>query len=51
MRHPRIAVNGDVDEARVRHLCDVAHRECFVATSLRTEIRLEPEITIGATPA
>jgi organic hydroperoxide reductase OsmC/OhrA len=49
--HPRITVNGDVDEARVRHLCEVAHRECFVASSLRTEIRLEPEITIGATPA
>lgn len=49
--HPRITVNGGVDEARVRHLCDVAHRECFVASSLRTEIRVEPEITIGATPA
>jgi organic hydroperoxide reductase OsmC/OhrA len=45
---PHVTVNGDVDEARVRHLCDVAHRECFVASSLRTEIRVEPEITFGA---
>lgn len=49
--HPRITVNTDVDEARVRHLCEVAHRECYIASSLRTEIRVEPEITFAARPA
>ncbi|MGO1971565.1 MAG: OsmC family protein [Propionibacteriaceae bacterium] len=27
---------------RLRHLTDVAHRECFVAHSLRSSIRIEP---------
>ncbi len=40
--HPRITVRGDVTEARLVHLCEVAHRECFIANSLRTEIVVEP---------
>jgi organic hydroperoxide reductase OsmC/OhrA len=43
---PRITVQGTVTEDRVRHLCEVAHRECYVANSVTTEIRVEPEITI-----
>jgi organic hydroperoxide reductase OsmC/OhrA len=52
---PRIEVRGGrpgasnaaaVDENRVRHLVAVAHRECFIANSLRTEITIEPHITI-----
>jgi organic hydroperoxide reductase OsmC/OhrA len=39
---PRITVIGDVDDARLTHLCDVAHHECFIANSLRTEIVVEP---------
>jgi organic hydroperoxide reductase OsmC/OhrA len=39
---PRITVRGDVDDARLEHLCEVAHRECFIANSLRTEIAVEP---------
>ncbi|HEY8217349.1 MAG TPA: OsmC family protein [Acidimicrobiia bacterium] len=39
---PRITVRGDVDGERLAHLCDVAHRECFVANSLRTEVVVEP---------
>jgi organic hydroperoxide reductase OsmC/OhrA len=35
-----------VDEARVLHLCEVAHRECYVARSLRTPISVEPTVTI-----
>ena len=35
-----------VDQARVRHLCQVAHRECYVASSLRTAILVEPTVTI-----
>jgi organic hydroperoxide reductase OsmC/OhrA len=35
-----------VTEDRIRHLCGVAHRECYIASSLRSEIRVEPVITI-----
>jgi organic hydroperoxide reductase OsmC/OhrA len=41
---PRIVVNGDVDEDRVRWLADLAHQHCYVANSLRTEVVLEPQI-------
>jgi organic hydroperoxide reductase OsmC/OhrA len=39
---PRIAVRGDASEERLRKLVDTAHRECFIASSLRSEIVLEP---------
>jgi organic hydroperoxide reductase OsmC/OhrA len=35
-----------VTEQRVRHLCDVAHRECYIANSLRTEVVVKPRITL-----
>ncbi len=43
---PQIAVREDVSEARVRHLVEVAHRECFIANSLATEVFVEPNISI-----
>jgi organic hydroperoxide reductase OsmC/OhrA len=43
---PQIVVREDVGEARVRHLVEVAHRECFIANSLRTEVVVEPDISI-----
>ena len=43
---PRITVRGDISEARVHHLCEVAHRECYIANSVTTDIRVEPAITI-----
>jgi organic hydroperoxide reductase OsmC/OhrA len=43
---PQIVVREDVSEARVRHLLEVAHRECFVASSLTTEVVVEPAVTI-----
>jgi len=43
---PRITVRGSVTEDRVRHLCEVAHRECYIANSVTTEITIEPAITI-----
>ena len=43
---PRIKVRGDISEARVHHLCEVAHRECYIANSVTTDIRVEPAITI-----
>jgi organic hydroperoxide reductase OsmC/OhrA len=43
---PRITVRGSTTEDRVRHLCEVAHRECYIANSVTTEIVVDPEITI-----
>ena len=42
---PAISVRGAVDEDRLRHLCEVAHRECFIANSLTSDIRVEPTFT------
>lgn len=46
---PEITVRaGGGDRAtdeRLRHLCEVAHRECFVANSLRSEVVVEPAFT------
>jgi organic hydroperoxide reductase OsmC/OhrA len=39
---PRITVRGNVKDERVRHLVDVAHRECFIANSVKTEVVVEP---------
>jgi len=47
---PRITVRGEIDDARLAHLCDVAHRECFVASSLKTEIVVEPTIVHAPPP-
>jgi organic hydroperoxide reductase OsmC/OhrA len=47
---PQITVSADslrpVTEARILHLCQVAHRECYVSNSLRTPIVVEPAVTI-----
>jgi organic hydroperoxide reductase OsmC/OhrA len=45
---PQMTIRGEVDEARVRHLVEVAHRECFIANSLKTDVVVEPAITIEA---
>jgi organic hydroperoxide reductase OsmC/OhrA len=41
---PRITIRADVANARIRHLLDVAHSECFIANSLTTEVVIEPEV-------
>ena len=41
---PRIQLAVGPSEDRVRHLVDVAHRECFIANSLATPVRVEPVI-------
>jgi organic hydroperoxide reductase OsmC/OhrA len=38
---PHIVVRGDVAAARLEHLVEVAHRECYVANSLRSEVVIE----------
>ena len=43
---PRIVVGPGTAVERVRAFCDQAHHECYVANSLRTEIRVEPEIVV-----
>src|SRR5579884_2221512 len=32
---------GPVDEARLRHLVEVAHRQCYIANSLKTAVEVE----------
>ena len=41
---PRIRVAHGTDEDRVRQLVEVAHRECFIANSLRSDMTIEPHI-------
>jgi organic hydroperoxide reductase OsmC/OhrA len=39
---PRIAIRGDAPDARLRHLAELAHRECFIANTLACEVAVEP---------
>ena len=42
---PRIVLRpGRADETRVRQLVRLAHRECYIANSLKTEVIVEPTI-------
>ncbi|MEJ3653700.1 OsmC family protein [Actinomycetes bacterium KLBMP 9759] len=41
---PRITLVSGPSEERVRHLVEVAHRECFIANSLATPITVAPVI-------
>jgi organic hydroperoxide reductase OsmC/OhrA len=48
---PRITVVRDGDrpsDDRVRHLVEVAHRQCYVANSLRSSVVVEPAVTFVA---
>jgi organic hydroperoxide reductase OsmC/OhrA len=47
---PRITVREPATESRVRHLVEVAHRECYIANSLSSKISMVPEITVVAAP-
>lgn len=44
---PRIMVATGPTVERVHHLVAVAHRECYVANSLRAEIEVEPEVSFA----
>jgi organic hydroperoxide reductase OsmC/OhrA len=44
---PRIVVARGPTVERVRALVETAHRQCYVANSLRTEIEVVPSITLG----
>ncbi|MGA9852907.1 MAG: OsmC family protein [Gammaproteobacteria bacterium] len=43
---PRIVIQGQADKARVRQFVHTAHEHCFIASSLKTEIEIQPEIVI-----
>jgi organic hydroperoxide reductase OsmC/OhrA len=43
---PRITVRAPATAERIRHLCEVAHRECFIANSLASAMTIDPEIHI-----
>jgi organic hydroperoxide reductase OsmC/OhrA len=47
--HITVAVDPQhpIDENRVLHLCEIAHRECYIANSLRTEVRVIPAVTLS----
>jgi organic hydroperoxide reductase OsmC/OhrA len=47
---PRITLAATVAEARVRHLVQVAHRECYIANSLKTAIDVDPTIIFAPAP-
>ena len=42
---PRIEVAGDATEERLHKLAQLAHRECYIANSLTTEVVVEPVFT------
>jgi organic hydroperoxide reductase OsmC/OhrA len=45
---PRIVVREGTTEERVRHLCELAHRECYIANTLATDVEVEPRVEIVA---
>jgi organic hydroperoxide reductase OsmC/OhrA len=43
---PTVRVAPGTSEERVRHLMEVAHRECFIANSLRTAMDIEATVVV-----
>ena len=43
---PAITVRTGATQERLMHLCEVAHRECFIANSLKSEVVVEPTFHI-----
>jgi organic hydroperoxide reductase OsmC/OhrA len=41
---PRIVIAGEASEERVRKLVQIAHEHCYIANSLKSDLRLEPRI-------
>jgi organic hydroperoxide reductase OsmC/OhrA len=44
---PRIVVREGPTEERIRHLVELAHKECYVANSLTTAVEVEARIEIA----
>ncbi len=43
---PVIGVRAGPSQERLAHLSEVAHRECYIASSLKTEVLVEPTFHI-----
>jgi len=43
--HPRIAIRGEHSIEKLERLVQVAHRECYIANSVTTQIVIEPEFS------
>jgi organic hydroperoxide reductase OsmC/OhrA len=43
---PRILLKGPADPGTVESLLKLAHGHCFIANSIKSDIRIEPEIVI-----
>ncbi len=43
---PRIVIDGAADPGVVESMVKLGHSQCFIANSLKTDIRIEPEIII-----
>jgi organic hydroperoxide reductase OsmC/OhrA len=43
---PRIVVGPDVKEERVLKFTEMAHKQCYIANSLSTEVAVEPTVEI-----
>jgi organic hydroperoxide reductase OsmC/OhrA len=43
---PHIVVAGEVSEERVRKLVDTAHRRCFIANSLNSDMTINPTVEV-----
>jgi organic hydroperoxide reductase OsmC/OhrA len=41
---PRIVVKPGPTEDRVKHLVELAHEECYIANSLKTDVAIEPRV-------
>jgi organic hydroperoxide reductase OsmC/OhrA len=41
---PRIVIEGEASEERVRKLLRTAHEHCFIANTLRSEMTIEPTV-------
>lgn len=42
--NPRVVFDGEMSEEKLSRLHDSAHRNCFVANSLRSEVSIVPDI-------
>lgn len=41
---PKVVFEEDVDEATLKRFHESAHRHCFVANSLKTDVSIEPQV-------
>jgi organic hydroperoxide reductase OsmC/OhrA len=44
----RVAEGGDAPSVeRIRHLCELAHGECYIANSLKSDVTVEPRLVLA----